>query len=111
MGARFSALVQNGPGANPASCKMDIGSLSRGSSVEGKERVELHLYSPSGAFKACCRIKCTFHHFFFLRIFLKKVLLASYTFAIIPFGGSDILSSDFKNQNVCLEAENLLNLV
>jgi hypothetical protein len=29
-GARFSAAVQTGPGAHPASCKMDTGSLSRG---------------------------------------------------------------------------------
>jgi hypothetical protein len=59
--ARFSAPVQNGPGAHPASYTMGNGFLSRGvkrpgrgvnhpptSSTEVKERVELHLYSPSG---------------------------------------------------------------
>jgi hypothetical protein len=59
-GARFSAPVQNGPGAHPASYTMGTGSFpgikrpGRGvdhppaSSVEVKERVELYLYSPSG---------------------------------------------------------------
>jgi hypothetical protein len=58
--ARFSAPVQSGPGAYPASYTMDTGSLpgvkrqGRGvehaplSSAEVKERVELYLYSPSG---------------------------------------------------------------
>jgi hypothetical protein len=57
--ARFSAPVQTGPGAYPASCRMGTGSLSgvkrpgRGvdhpppSSAEVKERVGLYLYSPS----------------------------------------------------------------
>jgi hypothetical protein len=60
-GERFSAPVQTGPGAHPASCTMGTGSLSRGkgaeawrwsptpSSAEVKERVELYLYSPSGS--------------------------------------------------------------
>ena len=30
VGARFSAPVQTGPGAQPASCTMGTGSLSRG---------------------------------------------------------------------------------
>jgi hypothetical protein len=58
-GARFFALVQTGPGAHPASYTRDNGYFSgvkgpgRGvdhlplSNVEVKERVELHLYSPS----------------------------------------------------------------
>jgi len=29
-GGRFSALVQTGPGARPASCRMGAGALSRG---------------------------------------------------------------------------------
>jgi hypothetical protein len=57
--ARFSAPVQTGPGAQPASRTMDTGSFpgvkrpGRGidrqppSSAEVKERVELYLYSPS----------------------------------------------------------------
>ena len=62
-GARFSAPVQTGPGAYPASYVMGTGSLSlrvkrpgRGidqppsSSAEVKERIELYLYSPSGPF-------------------------------------------------------------
>jgi hypothetical protein len=58
--ARFSAPVQTGPGAYPASCTMGTGSFpgvkrpGRGvdhpppSSAEVKERIELYLYSPSG---------------------------------------------------------------
>jgi len=58
--ARFSAPVQTGPEAHPVSYTMDTGSFlgvklpGRGvhhpppSSAEVKERVELHLYSPSG---------------------------------------------------------------
>ena len=59
-GARFSAPVQTGPGAHPASYTMSAGSLpeckrpERGvdhpppSSAEVKERVELYIYVPSG---------------------------------------------------------------
>jgi len=59
-GARFSAPVQTGFEAHPASHTMATGSFpgverpGRGidhpplSSAEVKERVELHLYSPSG---------------------------------------------------------------
>jgi hypothetical protein len=56
VGARFSAPVQTGPEAHPASCTMGTGSLpvvwcGRGvtltpSSAEVKNRVELYLYSP-----------------------------------------------------------------
>jgi hypothetical protein len=60
VGARFSAPVQTGPGAYPASCTMGTGSFpgvkrQRSgvdhpplSSAEVKERVQLYLYSPSG---------------------------------------------------------------
>jgi hypothetical protein len=60
VGARFSAPVQVGPGAHPASYTMGTGSFSgangpgRGadypppSSFEVNERAELYLYSPSG---------------------------------------------------------------
>ena len=60
-GARFSAPVQTGPGAHPASCTMDTGSClgvkrpgrrvdhPLPSSAEVKERVELYLSSPSGS--------------------------------------------------------------
>jgi len=59
-GARFSAPVQTGPGAHPASYTMGTESFpgvkrpGRGvdhpppSNAEVKERVELYLYSPSG---------------------------------------------------------------
>jgi hypothetical protein len=59
-GATFSAPVQTGPWAHPASCKVRTGSLSGGkaagawsrtptpSSADVKERVELYLYSLSG---------------------------------------------------------------
>ena len=58
--ARFSAPVQTGPGAHPASYEMGTGSFlgvkrpGRGvdhppqSSAKVKERVELYLYSTSG---------------------------------------------------------------
>jgi hypothetical protein len=60
VGARFSADVQTGLGAYPASYTMGTGSFpgvkrpGRGvdhtpsSSARVKERVELYLYSPSG---------------------------------------------------------------
>jgi len=57
----FSASVQTGPGAHPASCTVGTGSLSQGvkwpvdgadhptpSNANIKERVELYLCSPSG---------------------------------------------------------------
>jgi hypothetical protein len=59
-GARFSAPVQTGPGAHPASNTMGAGSFrgakatgawrgpTTSSSAEVKERVGLYLYSPSG---------------------------------------------------------------
>jgi hypothetical protein len=37
VGARFSAPIQTGPGAHPASYTMDIGSLSRTNSGRGVE--------------------------------------------------------------------------
>jgi hypothetical protein len=52
-GARFSAPVQTGPEAHPASCTMGTGSFpgrdadpSPPSSAEVKNRVELYLYFP-----------------------------------------------------------------
>ena len=61
MGAKFSAPIPTGPGANPASYTMGTVSLSWGvnrpgrgvdhphpSSAEVKERLDLYLYSPSG---------------------------------------------------------------
>jgi len=62
VGARFSAPVQTGPGAHPATHAMCTGSFLGGgvkrpgrgidhpppSRAEVKERVELYLYSPSG---------------------------------------------------------------
>ena len=62
-GAIFSAPVQTGPGAHPASCTMGIGSFlgvksGRGVTLTphpllvpfGHERVELYLYSPYGPY-------------------------------------------------------------
>jgi len=58
VGAKLSAPVQTGPEGHPASYKMVTGSFSgvkrsgrdadHPFSVEGKERVELYLYSPLG---------------------------------------------------------------
>jgi hypothetical protein len=60
VGSRFSAPIQTGPGAYPASCTMGTGSfpgvkrLGRGaerpplSKYRGHETVGLYLYSPSG---------------------------------------------------------------
>ena len=64
VGVRFSAPVQTGPGAQPASLpgvKSD-----RGVTCRGKERVELYLYSPLWAVRpaqslsACTRVHFTF---------------------------------------------------
>jgi hypothetical protein len=68
LGARFSAPVQSGPGAYPASCTVGTRSLVAGawrwlstpSSAEVKEWVELHLYFPLSAFMTCSRVKFTF---------------------------------------------------
>jgi hypothetical protein len=62
-GARFSAPVQTGPGAHPASCTTGTGSFLGGkkrpgrdaypsppSSATGHERIELYLYSPYGPY-------------------------------------------------------------
>jgi hypothetical protein len=66
--ARFSAPVHTGPGAHSASCTWGTGflpgakRLGRGtdhqppSTAEVTERVELHLYSPSGPSKAYSRV-------------------------------------------------------
>ena len=71
-GARFSAPVQTGPGAHPASCTMGTESFpgvkrpGRGvdhppsSSAEVKERIELYLYLLLWAFVACYRVNWTF---------------------------------------------------
>jgi len=68
-GARFFVPVQTGPGAHPASYTMGTGSFPGvkrpgrvvdhppQSSAEVKERVELWLYSPSGSFVACSKVK------------------------------------------------------
>jgi len=63
LGKRFSAPVQTGPGAHPASCTMGTGSfpgVKSGQGVTltpltpfsavGHERVELYLYSPYGPY-------------------------------------------------------------
>jgi len=63
VGARFSATVQTGPGAQPAPFTMGTGSFRGGkklprrdadpshpSSAVGHERVELYLYSPYGPY-------------------------------------------------------------
>jgi hypothetical protein len=71
--ARYSAPIQNSPGAHPSSYAMATGSLQgikrpgRGvdhppppSRAEVKERVELYLCSPFGFFAACSGVNCTF---------------------------------------------------
>jgi hypothetical protein len=41
VGARFSAPVQTGPGAHPASCTMGTGSFSRGRKRPGRDAAEV----------------------------------------------------------------------
>jgi hypothetical protein len=72
VGARFSAPVQTGPGAHPASYTVGTGSFpgvkrqGRGidhpppSSTKVKERVELHLCFPFWVFVACYRVNYDF---------------------------------------------------
>jgi hypothetical protein len=76
--ARFSAPVQTGAGAHPASYTMGTGSFpgvkrpGRGvnhgppSSAEVKERVELYIYSPSGpswhVLRELCLYLCIYTH-------------------------------------------------
>jgi hypothetical protein len=48
VGSRFSAAVQTGPGAHPASSTMGTGSFPGDKAAEVKEKVELYNYSPSG---------------------------------------------------------------
>jgi len=63
VGAKFSAPVQTGPGAHPASCTMGTGAFpgdkerpgrdadpSPPSSAVGHERIELYIYSPYGSY-------------------------------------------------------------
>ena len=69
--ARFSAPVQTGPGAQPASYAMGTGSFPGvkrpgrdvnhppSPSAEVKEKVEIYLCSPC-AFMACSRVNFTF---------------------------------------------------
>jgi len=68
---RFSAPVQTGPGAHPASYTMGTGSLSLGVKRLGValtthpdlkpilKRVEMYSYSPFWVFMACSRTKST----------------------------------------------------
>ena len=76
VGVKFSATLQTGPGAHPASYTIGIVSFAgvkrpgRGlnhpplSSAEVKERVELYLPTPPGAFMTCSRANFTFRCFF-----------------------------------------------
>jgi hypothetical protein len=76
--ARFSAPVQTGPEAHPASYTMGTGSLPgvkrprRGvdhppaSSAEVKKTVQLYLYSPLWAFVAFSSVNFTFNNHYFL---------------------------------------------
>ena len=92
LGVRFSAPVQTGPGAHPASYRMGTGSLpgvkrpNRGignpppSSAEVKERVQLYVYSPSGP-------SWLFLWWYFLNLlFLLSLSLFSFSWTFIfPF--------------------------
>jgi len=93
MGARFSAPVQTGPGAHPASCTIDTGSFPGVKSGRGvtltphpflcrnKERVELYLYSPYGPYglyrasvpvQGCTLFFILFYFFFAIRYISKS---------------------------------------
>ena len=92
VGARFSAPVQTGPAAHPASNTMGIGYFQGvkrpgrcvdhppPSSTEVKERVELYLYSPSGLSWPVLRWILPL---LFKWLFCIKITLV--TAAVIPF--------------------------
>jgi hypothetical protein len=80
-GARFSATVQTGPGAHPASSTLGTGSFPGGKERLGRDadslppssavvmkRVELYLYSPNGPYglyRASVPVQgCTLPYFF-----------------------------------------------
>jgi hypothetical protein len=86
-GAKFSAPVQTGPGAHPASCTMGTGSFpgvkerprsdadpSPPSSAVGHERVELYLYSSYGLYglyRASVPVQgCTLPYLMFVCVFV-----------------------------------------
>ena len=69
-GARFSASVQTGPEAHPASYTMGTGSFPGvkrpGRGVEVERRVQLYICSPLWAFVACYRWTFTLTFTFYL---------------------------------------------
>ena len=56
MGVRFSAPVQTGPGAHPASCTMGTGVLPEGKEGPGRDAVP----SPATGRTACTEPQCLY---------------------------------------------------
>jgi len=87
VGARFSASVQTGLGAHPASCTMGTRSLPRGYSGRGValtthtlaqrfRKAELYRYCTSESFLACSMVNCTFLYFY--KFYCAKIIYNMY---------------------------------
>jgi hypothetical protein len=99
VGAIFSAPVQTGLGAHPASCAMGTGSFPRVESGGGvtlthhpllvprsKIRVELYLYSPYGPSWSMKRVKPTkytrhIRDITFIHLLIKSIFIADFIYS------------------------------
>ena len=120
-GARFSAPVQTGPGAYPASCTMGTGSFPGGrggrgvtltsppSSAAVLERVELQFYSPKGPSWTSKRVKPTYlyihtHTHIYLYIYIYIYMYIQYKLHTFFRSLGVTLIMIFKSARACARA-------